>query len=124
MLDVIGSIKNLEWNTEHHFQHIKQHHEFIRIWAIQFELGYTDFRTIQLALQLDGNRADLLEFTTKYNEVYKYEYSFVKGGLEGFIEEFGDQIDAYDTAHREFADVLTRLETLVPATNPDEENLI
>lgn len=41
MLDVIKSLDRLTWNTQHHFAHIEAQHDFIRAWAIQFELGYT-----------------------------------------------------------------------------------
>ncbi len=39
MLKIEDSIDRLAWNTEHHFLHQAQH-EFMRAWAIQFELGY------------------------------------------------------------------------------------
>lgn len=114
MLDVLGSIKNLTWNTEHHFLHLKNQHEFTRIWAVQFELGYTDFRTIQLALQL-AQQAELLEqFTKAYDAVYRYEYSFVKGGLEGFNQDFGDQLDQYDQAHQALLTILQKITELQP----------
>jgi hypothetical protein len=52
MLDVIGAVKNLQWTTEHHYLHIRNQHDFMRAWAVQFELAYTDFRIIQMALQI------------------------------------------------------------------------
>lgn len=52
MLDVSDSLDRLAWTTEHHYRHIAAQHDFMRAWAVQFELAYTDFRTIQLALQL------------------------------------------------------------------------
>lgn len=94
MLDVKDSLDRLEWTAEHHFLHIQNHHEFMRAWAIQFELAYTDFRTIQLALQLDGRYQGLLaNFTIEYDKVYKYEYEFAAGGLDGFYEKFPDASD-------------------------------
>lgn len=124
MLDVRGSIENLAWNTEHHFLHIKTQHPFIRIWAVQFELGYSDFRTIQLALQL-AEKTDLLKrFTTAYNEVYQYEYAFVKGDIEGFNETYGDKIDDYMTAHQELLASIEEIKTFQPAIDPSEGKLI
>lgn len=123
MLDVRGSIANLKWNTEHHYLHIKNQHDFIRIWAIQFELGYSDFRTIQMALQL-ANRSEMLkDFTRAYDAVYRYEYAFVQGGLEGFNQQFGTEIDAYDKAHQSFLAVLDELSKTQPAPDGDE-NLV
>lgn len=89
MLDVIGSIKNLQETTEHHFLHIKNQHDFIRIWAIQFEIAYTDFRVIQLALQLANEGSLLSEFTQAYQAVYQFEYAFAEGGLPVFNQQFG-----------------------------------
>lgn len=114
MLDVLGSIKNLTWNTEHHFLHLKNQHEFTRIWAVQFELGYTDFRTIQLALQLAQQTELLEQFTKAYDTVYRYEYSFVKGGLEGFNQDFGDQLNQYDQAHQALLTILQKITELQP----------
>lgn len=69
MLDVIKSLDRLTWNTQHHFTHIEAQHDFIRAWAIQFELGYTDVRVVQMALQLDGKHHDLLQkFTAAYEK--------------------------------------------------------
>ncbi|MBS5819656.1 MAG: hypothetical protein KIC85_00635 [Enterococcus gilvus] len=120
MLDVLGAIKNLQWTTEHHFLHIKNQHDFIRIWAIQFELAYTDARVVQLALQLDSQMDLLQRFTKAYDAVYHYEYAFAKGGLEGFNQEFGDQIDQYEEAHTTFLAVLDELAALQPT--PTKEN--
>nr|WP_225350788.1 hypothetical protein [Lacticaseibacillus camelliae] len=55
MLDVKNSIDNLEWTTTHHLAHIQNQHPFMRRWAVQFELAYTDFRVIQMALQMDAS---------------------------------------------------------------------
>lgn len=109
MLDVRGSIKNLQWNTEHHFLHLKAQHEYIPIWGVQFELGYSDFRTIQLALQLATKKDLLQRFTEAYDEVYQYEYAFVKGGLTGFNQEFGEKIPAYQAAHEKLLAVLAEM---------------
>ncbi|MDR1087688.1 MAG: hypothetical protein LBL23_00095 [Coriobacteriales bacterium] len=123
MLDVRGSIANLKWNTEHHYLHIKNQHDFVRIWAIQFELGYSDFRTVQMALQLTGRSEMLKDFTKAYDAVYRYEYAFVQGGLEGFNQQFGTEIDAYDKAHQSFLAVLDELSKTQPAPDGDE-NLV
>lgn len=109
MLDVLGAINNLRWTTAHHFLHIKNQHEFIRIWAIQFELAYTDFRVVQMALQLDKQTALLQCFTKAYDAVYQYEYEFVKGGLEGFNQQFGNQIETYDDAQQRLLAILDEL---------------
>ncbi|WP_137596650.1 hypothetical protein [Paucilactobacillus kaifaensis] len=95
MLDVKNSLERLNWNTEHHYEHIAAKHDFIRAWAIQFELGYTDFRVIQMALQLADEHELLTRFTTTYDKVYDYEYEFATQGLNGFLDKFGDQIDDY-----------------------------
>ncbi|GEP23885.1 hypothetical protein [Lentilactobacillus diolivorans] len=99
MLDIVKALDRLTWNTQHHFAHIEAQHDFIRAWAIQFEMGYTDFRVVQMALQLDGNHHDLLaKFTAAYDDVYNYEYAFVAGGLEGVNEKYGDKIEDYRAA--------------------------
>ena len=62
MLDVKDSVNRLAWTTEHHFLHIQARHDFMRAWAVQFEMAYTDFRVIQMALQLGGEQYhDLLK---------------------------------------------------------------
>jgi len=75
MLKIDDSIARLAWNTEHHFLHIQAQHDFMRAWAIQFELGYTDLRMIQFALQLaEPSQSELLtQLTTAYQQVYQYE---------------------------------------------------
>ncbi|KRM71193.1 hypothetical protein [Lacticaseibacillus brantae] len=101
MLDVKGSIDRLLWTAEHHYLHIVAKHDFMRAWAVQFELAYTDFRTIQMALQLDGNHADLLKkFAADYDQVFNYEYAFAAGGVDGFYTQYPNQsdLDAYKTA--------------------------
>lgn len=99
MLDVIKSLDRITWNTEHHYAHIAAQHDFIGAWAIQFEMGYTDFRVVQMALQLDGGHHDLLaRFAAAYDKVYDYEYAFVAGGLDGFNKQFGNQLDDYKAA--------------------------
>lgn len=100
MLDVKKSIENLNWTVEHHFLHIQNQHEFMRAWAVQFELAYTDFRVIEMALQLSGdeNHELLRQFATAYEAVYNYEYAFAAGGLDGFNKQFGDQINDYEKA--------------------------
>ncbi|MEG0373160.1 hypothetical protein [Enterococcus viikkiensis] len=120
MLDVLGAINNLAWTTEHHFLHIKNQHDFLRIWAIQFELAYTDFRVIQMALQLDAQTDLLQRFTKAYDTVYHYEYAFVKDGLTGFNQAFGDQIDQYELAQQKLLAILDELKQQQP--QPTKEN--
>lgn len=120
MLDVLGAVNNLAWTTEHHFLHIKNQHDFLRIWAIQFELAYTDFRVIQMALQLDAQTDLLQRFTKAYDAVYQYEYAFVKDGLTGFNQAFGDQIDQYELAQQKLLAILTELKQQQP--QPTKEN--
>lgn len=113
MLDVIKSLDRLTWNTQHHFAHIEAQHDFIRAWAIQFELGYTDVRVVQMALQLDGKHHDLLvKFTAAYDKVYDYEYAFVAGGLEGFNEKYGDKIEDYRAGANEFLGLIDQVREL------------
>jgi hypothetical protein len=96
MLDVKDSIMRLARTVEQHHAHIAARHEFSRQWAIQFQLAYTDFRVIQVALQLDGTRHDLLvRFASAYDDVYVYEYAFAAGGLEGFDEKFAGRLESY-----------------------------
>lgn len=96
MLDVEDLLRRVATTVDHHYQHIANRHEFMRAWAVQFELAYTDFRVIQLALQLDGKEHELLErFTATYDDVYEYEYAFAAGGLEGFDAKFSGRLDSY-----------------------------
>lgn len=114
MLKIEDSIVRLAWNTEHHFLHIQAQHEFMRAWAIQFELGYTDLRVIQMALQL-ANPAQpelLSKLNEVYEQVYQYEYAFVAGGLDGFNAQFGDQIDDYEQAEKRLLTVLNQVKSL------------
>lgn len=119
MLDVQGSLKNLQWTVTHHFLHIQNQHDFMRDWAVQFELAYTDFRMIQVALQLDGQTDLLKQFTSQYNEVYQYEMAFAGGGLEGFNEKFGDKIPAYEKAHNELLATIDDIFKLQPTDQND-----
>lgn len=113
MLDVKKSLDRLTWNTQHHFAHIEAQHDFMRAWAIQFELAYTDFRVVEMALQLDGNHHDLLAaFAAAYEKVYDYEYTFVAGGLEGFNEKYGDKIEDYRAAANDFLKLIDQVREL------------
>lgn len=114
MLKIEDSITRLAWNTEHHFLHIQAQHEFMRAWAIQFELGYTDLRLIQFALQLaQPQQTELLaKFTAAYQQVYQYEYAFVAGGLEGFNQQFGGQMAEYEQAEKQLLAVLDQIKSV------------
>jgi len=101
MLDVKDSLDRLLWTAEHHYLHIVAKHDFMRAWAVQFEMAYTDFRMIQMALQIDGNHHDLLaQFAADYEKDYAYEYAFAAGGVDGFYTQFPNQsdLDAYKAA--------------------------
>lgn len=111
MIKIEDSIARLAWNTEHHFLHIQAQHEFMRAWAIQFELGYTDLRVIQMALQLsEPAQPELLsQLTAAYQQVYQYEYAFVAGGLDGFNQQFGNQIADYERAEKQLLNILDQI---------------
>lgn len=114
MLDVKGAIENLRSTSEHHYAHIENQHEFMRAWAIQFELSYTDFRVIELAVQMSGEAQHplLARFAAAYEDVYQYEYAFVAGGLDGFNEKFGDKIPDYEKAKDTLVSVLQEISAL------------
>ncbi|WP_125980497.1 hypothetical protein [Loigolactobacillus iwatensis] len=110
MLDVIDSINRLSWTVEHHYTHIEAQHPFMRAFAVQFELAYTDFRVIQMALQLVGDQHSLLvAFTAVYDQVYKFDYEFAANGPEAFKEKYAGQLSVYQTAKDE---LLGRLEQI------------
>ncbi|WP_195516372.1 hypothetical protein [Enterococcus dispar] len=122
MLDIQGSLKNLAWTIEYHFLNIKNQHEFMRAWAVQFELAYTDFRVTQMALQLAGNQMDLLkDFTAQYDAVYQYEMAFASNGLAEFNEKFGDQLPQYEQAQQTLRKTIDQIMSLQP---DDPNNLI
>lgn len=114
MLDITDSIKRLQWTTEHHFLHIQAQHEFMRAWAIQFELAYTDMRVVQMTLQMGiSKHADILkQFTAAYEQVYQYEYAFVAGGLDGFNQQFGDKMADYEQAEKNLLASLAEIQKL------------
>lgn len=114
MLDVKDSLVKLQWTVEHHFLHIKNQHPFMRAWAIQYELAYTDFRVIQLALQLAGeDRHQLLaDFTTSYDKLHDYEGAFANDGLEGFQAKYGDQLADYAAEVERFGGLLKQVQAL------------
>ena len=94
MIDVKNSLDKLQWTAEHHYLHIIAKHDFMRAWAVQFELAYTDFRTIQLALQLSGKQHEtLVKFTDAYDRLYVFEYEFAANGLDAFYSKFTTQDD-------------------------------
>lgn len=111
MLDITDSINKLSWTIEHHHAHILNKHDFMRAWAVQFELAYTDFRTIQMALQLSGdeNKKLLQDFTAAYDEVYKYEYEFAAKGLDGFYEKYANDLADYTDAKDKALELLKEI---------------
>ncbi|ERL65026.1 hypothetical protein [Schleiferilactobacillus shenzhenensis] len=117
MLDVKNSIERLQWTVDHHFLHIQAQHPFMRAWAVQFELAYTDFRVIQMALQLSGpeNHALLARLAKNYEAIFAYEYEFAGNGLDGFNAKFGDQIDQYHALVTEFDGIIDEVKKLQPA---------
>lgn len=114
MLDVKGSINNLTDTVEKHFQSIKSQQPFERIWAVQFELAYTDFRVIQMALQMagDNHHALLVQFTSDYHAVYNYEVAYASGGLAGFNQQFGNQIEQYQAAKDQLIATIKKISSI------------
>ncbi|MBZ2201761.1 hypothetical protein CLI91_10470 [Lentilactobacillus hilgardii] len=113
MLDVKKSLDRLTWNTQHHYAHIEAQHDFIRAWAVQFEMGYTDFRVVQMSLQLDGGQHELLaRFAAAYEKVYDYEYAFAAGGLEGFNQQYGDKIADYKQAADDLLKIIDEIRAI------------
>ena len=108
-IDIKDSVENLKWNTEHHYLHIEQQHEFIRAIAVQFELGYSDYRTIQLALYLE-HKDDLLNmFTKAYKDFYEYESVFAMRGLEEFNHQFSYKMADFRQVKDQLLNVLDLL---------------
>ncbi|TLQ05815.1 hypothetical protein FEZ51_01135 [Pediococcus stilesii] len=123
MLDVKDSLDRLEWTAEHHFLHIQNHHEFMRAWAIQFELAYTDFRTIQMALQIDGSYHELLaNFTAQYDKVYAYEYEFAAGGLDGFYAKYHEasDLESYQKAQESLREYISDIRGIMEQSLTEE----
>lgn len=113
MLDVSDSLDRLAWTTEHHYRHIAAQHDFMRAWAVQFELAYTDFRTIQLALQLAQDQHDLLvRFIGVYDTVYQYEYEFAANGLAAFNAKYGDQLEPYRLAAEHLSQIIGEIRAI------------
>ncbi len=114
MLDIQGALKNLQSTVTRHFLHIQNQHPFMRAWAVQFELAYTDFRVVQLALQLAEETALLQEFTGAYDKVYQYESAFAFDGLEGFNAKYAADMDNYEKAKDDLLAVIDRIFKLQP----------
>ncbi|KAF1293928.1 hypothetical protein [Candidatus Enterococcus leclercqii] len=109
MLDVQGALKNLQSTVTRHFLHIQNQHPFMRAWAVQFELAYTDFRVIQLALQLADEMDLLKEFTTAYDKVYQYESAFAFDGLDGFNAKYATKMTDYEKAKEELLTAIAKI---------------
>ncbi|MCY9807387.1 hypothetical protein OXT66_07555 [Lentilactobacillus senioris] len=116
MLDVKGSINNLKTTTEEHFKYIQQQRSFTRAFPIHFELAYTDFRVIEVALQLtsEQNHALLASFAAAYESVYQYEDAYATGGLEGFNNQFADKLTDYQRAKDNFLAIIEQITKLQP----------
>ncbi|PWF99700.1 hypothetical protein [Levilactobacillus bambusae] len=116
MLDVKGSIKNLSSTTENHYKIIQNQEPFTRAFPIHFELAYTDFRTIEMALQMTGdqNHSLLVQFSAAYEAVYQYENAYATGGLDGFNEQFGNQIPEYEQAKNQLLTLINQISQLQP----------
>ena len=116
MLDVKGSIKNLSSTTESHFDYVQKQESFTRAFPIHFELAYSDFRVIEMALQLTGeqNHALLAQFAAAYEDVYQYEDAYASGGLEGFNRQFGNKIDDYKQAKDNLLAIIQKINQLQP----------
>ena len=114
MLDVKKSIERLQWTVDHHFLHIQAQHPFMRAWAVQFELAYTDFRVIQMALQLSGdeNHALLAEFAKVYEGIFNYEYEFAGNGLDSFNQKYGDEIEQYLQLVKQFDGIIDKIKAI------------
>lgn len=101
--DISSSLENLINTTQHHYAHIAAGHDFMRAWAIQFELAYTDFREVIRDLPAE----QVADFTQAYQAVFAYEWAFVAGGLAGFQEKFPTAADL--VAYKEAVDQLVAL---------------
>ncbi len=67
-----------------------------------------------MSLKLSGAVQNPLlgEFLVAYKKVYQYEYAFAAGGLDGFNQQFGDQIEEYEAAQDDLIDVLERIKQI------------
>ncbi|HAT55552.1 MAG TPA: hypothetical protein DCW31_10025 [Lactobacillus sp.] len=111
MIDIQDSAQQLQKTVNDHFEYIQAGHDFARAFAIQFELTYTDFRMIELGLQLDGKgQATLLNsFKTAYQAVYRFEAPFAFGGLEEFDKQCRDMMVDYELAVKQLNKVLQQV---------------
>lgn len=114
MLDVKGSIQNLQTTVQNHYNYIKDQKQFTRAFPIEFELAYTDFRAIQMSLQLGGeqNHPLLAQFAATYEDVYKYEYAYATTNLEGFNQQFGNNMSDYESSVNTLETQLQQIEKL------------
>ncbi|WP_225049109.1 hypothetical protein [Lacticaseibacillus kribbianus] len=97
-LDRTSALNNQQWTVAHHFDHIRQGHPFARQIAVQYELAHTDFRVLQLILQLEGQPALYADFTAAYEKVQAFEWPFIAGGPEAFSARFGTRLADYHQA--------------------------
>ncbi|WP_179394803.1 hypothetical protein [Lacticaseibacillus absianus] len=113
-LDVAQSIANLKWTVDHHFLHIRDHSPFARAIAVQFELAYTDFRVIEMSLQLRGpeTHAVLVDFAQTYTAVQRYEWPFIAGGPEEYYAQHGADFSDYQQQVTHLDDLLDTIAAL------------
>ena len=109
MMNIKSAVENLQWNAEHHYAHIEAEHDFIRAIAVQFELGYTDFRFIQTALLSADLNEKYKEFTAAYEDFYQYESLFAMRGLEEYQLKYGDKLSEFRQAKDNLLKVLETL---------------
>ncbi|WP_461225954.1 hypothetical protein [Lacticaseibacillus suihuaensis] len=97
-LEIASSLQNLQWTVDHHLRHIQANHPFARPIAVQYELAYTDYRVVQIALQLGGQPALNAALTAAYQAVQAYEWPFIAGGPAEFAAQHGEDATGYREA--------------------------
>ncbi|WP_262316671.1 hypothetical protein [Lacticaseibacillus parakribbianus] len=108
-LEITSSLQNLQRTVNHHFRHIQAAHPFARPIAVQYELAYTDYRVVQLALQLGEQPALNAELTAAYEAVQAFEWPFIAGGPAEFAAQHGEAPAGYAQAVATFDAVCARV---------------
>ncbi|GEL15186.1 hypothetical protein [Pediococcus cellicola] len=122
MLDVWGSLKNVQQTVQAHLAWIKARKSFERVFAVDFEMAYSDFRVVQMALQLAGEMALLKRYTTAYSAIYNYEHAYVQGGLEEFNRQYGEKLADYEQTVVTLEQIIKEIGALLP--EDDASNLV